>query len=682
MSLISKSSITLLLLQAMEVYNDLTELPAFENAVISIGSFDGVHLGHQKILDRIKQLAADIDGKSVVITFHPHPRLVLQPESAKIKLITNIDEKVALIESFGIDVLVVVPFTKDFLNQTPDEYIQQFLIKKFQPKYIVIGYDHKFGKNRAGDINFLKRYQLSAGFEVIEIEKQEIENITISSSKIRKALAEGDIHTTNHLLGHTFSIGGTVVRGEGIGKTLGFPTANLEPPSKYKLIPREGIYAIHIFYQDKIYDGVLYIGSRPTLESFMNRTIEVHIFDFKKDLYGDKLKIEFVDFIRGDMKFENLDALKAQMEIDAQNARDILNGQKESVVVEDQIAVLPKVAVVILNYNGQDWLEKFMPALVTTQYKNLEIIVADNCSTDNSLEYLSNYFPAIKIIKLYQNYGYAKGYNEALKKVDAPYLILLNSDVEVTPDWVLPIVQLMEKDPSIGACQPKILAQRNKEYFEYAGAAGGMIDKWGYPFCRGRIFDLVEKDTGQYNQPIEIFWASGAALVIRNLLFQQLEGFDENYLAHHEEIDLCWRLKRAGYKIMVQPQSVVYHYGGGTLGYGNPRKVYLNFRNSFYSIIKNEPAKKIIWLFPLRLLLDGVAGLMFLFKGQLSSMTAILKAHFSVYTNLGTLIKKRKRYNDLIQKVSISPTPNKVGILNKSIIWQYYIRRKKHFKDL
>ncbi|MFT5167612.1 MAG: riboflavin kinase/FMN adenylyltransferase [Saprospiraceae bacterium] len=666
----------------MDVYNNLTELPAIKNAVITIGSFDGVHLGHQKILDRIKQLATDINGKSIVITFHPHPRIVLRPDDNATILITSIDEKVALFEAFGVDIVVVVPFTKDFLNQSPDEYIRHFLIKTFQPKYIVIGYDHKFGKNRAGDINFLKKYQLSEGFQVIEIEKQEVEHITISSSKIRKALANGDIMTTNHLLGHAFSISGTVVRGEGIGNTLGFPTANIEPPSKYKLIPREGIYAIRVSYLDKKYDGVLYIGTRPTLESFMNRTIEAHIFDFDKELYGDKLKIEFVDFIRGDLKFESLDELKVQINIDAQIARGILNDQKKTLLIEDKQDDLPKVSAVILNYNGKDWLKKFLPALVASEYRNLEIIVADNGSTDDSLEYLASYFPDISIIKLYQNYGFAKGYNKALKKVDTPYLILLNSDVEVDPGWILPIVELMEKDTTIGACQPKIMAQLDKEYFEYAGAAGGMIDKWGFPFCRGRIFDTLEKDKGQYNKSIEIFWASGAALFIRNQLFQQLEGFDEDYLAHHEEIDLCWRLKRAGYKIMVQPTSVVFHYGGGTLDYGNPRKVYLNFRNSFYSIIKNETAKKLFWLFPLRLVLDGVAGLMFLVKGQFSSFTAILKAHFSVYSSLGRLLKKRKHYNDLIQKVSISPTPNKVGILNKSIIWQYYIRRKKHFKDL
>lgn len=666
----------------MEVYNNLTDLPVLENAVITIGSFDGVHRGHQKILDRIKQLAKDIDGKSVVITFHPHPRIVLRPEDSGIRLITSIDEKVSLLENYGIDVVVVVPFNKDFLNQTPDEYIQNFLIKKFNPKYIVIGYDHKFGKDRAGDIEFLKRYQLSAGFKVVQIEKQEIEHITISSSKIRNALDQGEIKIANQLQGHPFSISGTVIRGEGIGNTLGFPTANVEPPSKYKLIPKEGIYAIKVHYFEKVYNGVLYIGTRPTLESFKNRTIEAHIFDFNKDIYGDKLKIEFVEYIRGDMKYEGLEALTVQMEKDAKKAREILS---MPTIVKNQISNkkdAPEVAVVILNYNGKKWFEKFMPSVLKTEYSNSKIIVADNGSTDDSLEYLAFNFPEVSIIKLDQNHGFAKGYNEALKQVNSPYLVLLNSDVEVTPNWLTPMITLIEKDASIGAVQPKVLSQRSKEYFEHAGAAGGMMDKWGYPFCIGRIFDKVEKDLGQYDQVSEIFWASGAAMLVKNQLYKQLEGFDADYFAHQEEIDLCWRIKRAGYKVMVQPESVVFHYGGGTLDYQNPKKVYLNFRNSFYSIIKNEPSGKLMWLIPLRLVLDGVAGLMFLLKGQFKNMTAILKAHFSMYRNYPKLLKKKKHYNELIQKVSISSTPNKTGILDKSIIWQYYVRQKKTFNDL
>ncbi len=666
----------------MEVYNNLSELPEFENAVITIGSFDGVHRGHQKILDQIKQLATSINGKSIVITFHPHPRIVLKPDDPGIRLINSIDEKVALIDSFGIDAVVVVPFTKEFLSQSPEEYIEHFLIKKFNPKYIVIGYDHKFGKNRAGDINFLKKYQLSANFNVIEIEKQEIESITISSSKIRKALDAGNIYTANQLLGHAFSISGTVIRGEGIGNTLGFPTANIEPASKYKLIPKEGIYAIKVYYGEKKYDGILYIGKSPTLKTFKNRTIEAHIFDFQKDLYGDKLKIEFVAFIRGDEKFESMDALKIQMDKDAVKARNILNFKKTENERQPDLATLPEVAVVILNYNGKDWLEKFLPSVKASTYKKIKIIVADNGSTDDSIEYLENHFPEVQLIKLYQNFGFAKGYNEALKKVKSPYYVLLNSDVETTPGWIEPMIELMEKDPKIGACQPLVLDQRNKENFEYAGAAGGYLDKWGFPFCRGRIFNTLEKNVGQYDNVSEIFWASGAAMLVRSQLYHHLEGLDEDYFAHQEEIDLCWRVKRAGYKIMVQPASIIYHYGGGTLDYGNSKKVYLNFRNSLFNLIKNMPPSKLYWMIPLRLILDALAGVLFLSKGEFSSILAIIKAHFSMYKNYGKFVRKRKHYNDLIQKVSVSPAPNNQGLFPKSIIWQYYVRRKKFYKDL
>jgi GT2 family glycosyltransferase len=240
----------------------------------------------------------------------------------------------------------------------------------------------------------------------------------------------------------------------------------------------------------------------------------------------------------------------------------------------------------------------------------------------------------------------------------------------------------MEADPAIGVCQPKVLAFNDKKVFEHAGACGGMMDHWGYPFCRGRIFDTVEKDTGQYDQVEEIFWASGAAMFIRADLFHKLGGFDEDYYAHHEEIDLCWRIKRAGYKVMVQPKSVVYHLGGGTLDYQNPQKTYLNFRNSLFNIVKNEPPAKLYWLIPLRLILDGLAGFLFLLKGQFTNISAILKAHFSFYKSYSKYVKKRAFYDDLIEKNSISIQPNKQGVFKGSIIWNYYVLRKKYFKNL
>ncbi len=665
----------------MEVYNNLSELPIFPNAVITIGSFDGIHKGHQKLFERIRQLADDSEGTSVVITFHPHPRIVLRPNDSKIRLITAIDEKVALLEKIGIDVVVVVPFNQDFLKQTPDEYIQQFLLKRFQPKYIVIGYDHKFGKNRAGDINYLKRYQQAGNFEVIEIQKQEVENITVSSSKIRKALDAGEMDVANQLLGHPFTISGTVVKGEGIGNTLGFPTANVETPSTHKLIPREGIYAIRVHHKEQIHDGVLYIGKRPTIEGVDNRTIEAHIFDFGKDIYGDPIKLEFVSFIRGDAKFEGLEALQKQMVRDAQAARNILKKKPTESLVEPQAVNLPEVAVVILNYNGRDLLEKFIPSVIASAYPNIRIIVADNGSTDDSLEYLAR-FSEVEILELKENHGFAKGYNLALSQIDSPYQVLLNSDVKVSPGWLQPLVTAMEEDLNLGVCQPKVRAFHEPSFFEYAGAAGGMIDVWGYPFCRGRIFDTLEEDKGQYETDQEIFWASGAAFMIRRSLYEQLEGLDADYFAHHEEIDLCWRIKRAGYKIKAIPSSVVYHVGGGTLDYGNERKVFLNFRNSLYNLIKNESPSKLLWLIPWRLVLDGIAGIMFILKGQFKSCLAIIQAHFAMYKNYSKMKRKRRHYDDLIQKVSISPSPNLTGMYSKSIIWQYYIRRKKTYNKL
>ena len=342
----------------------------------------------------------------------------------------------------------------------------------------------------------------------------------------------------------------------------------------------------------------------------------------------------------------------------------------------------PLVATVILNYNGEAYLSQFLPTVLRDSYPNQEVIVADNKSTDTSIPFLQKqYLDTVKLLVLNENYGFAKGYNEALKQVEASYYILLNSDVEVTPNWIAPIIELMEKDPNIAACQPKVLAYHDKSIFEYAGAAGGWMDNLGYPFCRGRIMEKVEKDDGQYDTTEEVFWATGAALVIRGPLYHAIGGLDGDYFAHMEEIDLCWRLKRAGYKIMVEPKSVVYHVGGGTLNYQSPRKTYLNFRNSLATIFKNEPTSKLLWLIPTRLILDGVAGGVFLLKGQFSNIWAIIRAHLSFYANFGKLLKKRRAYTALIEKNRIG-IPTVSGRFTKSIIWQFYIRGKKTFKEL
>jgi len=669
----------------MNVYNSLSDLPDFQNAILTIGSFDGVHAGHQKILERINQLAQKNNGESIVITFHPHPRQVIYPNDKSLRLLNSIDEKVALFEKYGVHNVVVVPFTVEFSQQSADEYIQKFLLEKFNPKYIVIGYDHKFGLNRQGDINYLKWYSKEKEFEVVEISRHDIKNIGISSTKIRNFLLEGKVNQAGNLLNHHYSMSGTVVKGQGIGKDLGYPTANIQIKNSFKLIPLGGIYAVQVIYRDQRYGGMLYIGDRPTLKEYNNQTIEVNIFDFHKDIYGEKLTIEFIDHIRGDVKFENLDGLKDQLAKDKIASLAILEKEKFAKIElknPQEKSTLPSVAIVILNYNGVDFLKKFLPSVLKSEYENLSVHVADNGSSDTSIALLKTTFPKVKIIDLKDNHGFAQGYNLALDQVDADYLILLNSDVEVTQNWINPIIELMERDKTIGACQPKIKSYHDKEYFEYAGASGGWIDRLGYPFCRGRIFDKLEKDQGQYNTTSEIFWASGAAFFVRGKLFKALGGFDPDYFAHAEEIDLCWRIKRAGFKVMVKPRSVVYHVGGGTLDYQNPRKTYLNFRNTLFTILKNEPKRKLFWLIPTRLILDGIAGGLFLVQGKFSHIKSILQAHGSFYQSFFSMIKKRKMYNEKIQKISISNTPNKVGIYQGSMVWQYYIKKVKFFKNL
>ena len=330
------------------------------------------------------------------------------------------------------------------------------------------------------------------------------------------------------------------------------------------------------------------------------------------------------------------------------------------------------VAIVILNWNGKKFLEKFLPSVVKFS-RDARIIIADNASTDDSLLFLKENYPAIKIIKSEINRGFADGYNFVLSKISADYYILLNSDIEVTANWINPVIDLMEKDPSIAACQPKILSYAEPEKFEYAGAAGGFIDKWGYPFCRGRMFLSLENDNGQYDDIKEIFWATGACMFVRAGIFMKYEGFDKDFFAHMEEIDFCWRVKNAGYKVMYCPTSKVYHVGGGTLPKISSRKTYLNFRNNIILTFKNLPLNKLIPVFIIRLLLDGIAGLKFLFEGDYKDCWAVVKAHFYFYFNYRRQREKRKR---------ITFNKNISQIYSKSIVFDYYLRKKRKFSDL
>ncbi len=665
----------------MKVFYALEHLPKFKNSVITIGSFDGVHHGHQKIIEKVNQLARQINGESILITFHPHPRQVVYPKDDSLQLITTTEEKIRYLEQYQVDNVVVVPFTVEFSQQSADEYIQKFLVEKFQPRYIVIGYDHRFGLSRQGDVNYLKWHGAKSGYEVLVIDKQEVEDIAVSSTKIRQSLEKGDIQSANRLLNHPFILSGKVVRGQQIGTQLGFPTANVEIRDPHKLIPPDGIYAARVIHEEDLYQGMLYIGNRPSLKDHDEQTIEVNIFDFNKIIYGDHLIIQLVEKIRNDAGFESMEALSRQLEKDREKTLEILELQ-DKMEAEKKNSSWPDVAVVILNYNGRNYLEKFLPSVLASSYPNFKVYVADNNSTDDSLHFLKKEYKEVQCIALKENYGYAGGYNKALQSISAQYYILLNSDVEVSPDWIDSIIELMERDPSIAAVQPKIRAYHQKDHFEYAGASGGWIDRLGYPFCRGRIFSVTEKDEGQYDDTQEIFWATGAAFFIRARLFHAIGGFDSDYFAHAEEIDLCWRLKRAGYKIMVRPRSAVYHVGGGTLSYQTPRKTYLNFRNTLITILKNAEKKKIWWILSARLLLDFLAGGLFLFQGKWRHIGSIARAHWNFFGKLKTLFQKRKFYNELVQKVSIQPTPNMEGRYPGSIVWQFYAKGKRFFKQL
>ncbi len=335
-----------------------------------------------------------------------------------------------------------------------------------------------------------------------------------------------------------------------------------------------------------------------------------------------------------------------------------------------------KVAVVILNWNGEKFLENFLPSVIACNTFYSKIILADNASTDNSVAYVRKNFPTIEIIQNASNGGFAKGYNDALKHVEAEYYILLNSDVEVTPGWIDNVIQMMNDDPSIAACQPKIRAYHDKKMFEYAGAAGGFIDKYGYTFCRGRILERLEVDMGQYDDAREIFWATGACLFIRSACYHKVHGFDEDFFAHMEEIDLCWRLKNLGYKIMYCPASIVYHVGGGTLNKANPKKTYLNFRNNLILLCKNHSSQYLFAKMCLRLILDGIAAFKFLAEGEFKHFSAVFKAHKSFYRTLPATLKKRRESIKQIKQYATT------AVYLHCIVFDFYLRGKKTFKEI
>ncbi|QPH41765.1 glycosyltransferase family 2 protein [Pedobacter endophyticus] len=334
----------------------------------------------------------------------------------------------------------------------------------------------------------------------------------------------------------------------------------------------------------------------------------------------------------------------------------------------------PSVAVVILNWNGKAFLAQFLPSLLLSSYHNLQIIVGDNASTDDSVSYLEASFPTVKVIRNEANYGFAGGYNKVLEQVEADYFVLLNSDVEVPPNWIKPVIDLMESDAKIAVAQPKIKWQANKNQFEYAGAAGGYLDIHAFPFCRGRLFNVFETDNGQYNQQTEIFWASGAAFFIKSKCWKEAGGLDADLFAHMEEIDLCWRLKNMNYKVVYCPAAEVYHVGGGTLQAENPFKTYLNFRNNLIIMQKNLPAGDAFFRIMIRMAIDFVAWWHFLLSGKPKFTLAVSKGHWHFVKAIAKTNKKRSGH----QKAFAAHT----GVYHKSVVWAFFVKKIKYFSQL
>lgn len=334
---------------------------------------------------------------------------------------------------------------------------------------------------------------------------------------------------------------------------------------------------------------------------------------------------------------------------------------------------LSDVAVVILNYNGEAFLKTFLPSVVRYS-RDARVVVADNASTDGSVLYVKSHFPHVTLLTFDRNHGFCGGYNRAMEEVAEPFCVLLNSDVEVTEGWLDPLVHLMRTMPEVAACQPKILSWHQRTHFEYAGAAGGMIDVLGYPFSRGRLFDTLEEDTGQYQDISQIFWATGACMMIRAGLFRKYGGFEESFFAHMEEIDLCWRLKNDGYTILYHGGSAVYHVGGGTLPKTNPAKTFLNFRNSLLMLARNLPARLMFPVIFGRLVLDGLAGINFLLKGEGGNVWAIIRAHFSFYAHLPGVLGKKRKKNRMFTEFA--------SVYGSSVVWSYFFRKERTYQQL
>ena len=577
-----------------------------------------------------------------------------------------------MLKETGLHHLIIIPFTVEFSQIDPYDYVEKVLIDKISVHHLIIGYDHKFGLNRKGNLDLLYLFADKGAFTVEEIPEQEVDEKHVSSTAIRKSILKGDMQNANRLLKVPFHLTGKVLHGQKVARALGYPTANCDIDSKLKIIPASGTYAATAICDGVSYKGMLYIGISETLSKQKKMSIEINLFaHIPQPLYDKTILISPLHRIRGDEKFKS----KAELlyHIDA-----------DKIECELFFALAHSKHIVtsaVLNYNGQNHLSTFFPSLIKLINKDHKLLLIDNASTDNSISIVKTMSQDVDIIYLDKNLGFANGYTATMNQVRSKYVAIVNSDVEVTKNWLKPIIDILEKDHSVVAVQPKILAYKNKGQFEYAGAAGGMLDLLGYPFCRGRILEHTEADVGQYETEIEVAWTSGAAMVTRVDAFRQAGGFDPDFFAHMEEIDLCWRWRNAGFKLKYSPKSIVYHLGGGTLAYKSPKKAYLNLRNNYWMVIKNEPLIALLWKLSFRIIFDIAYAMKTFLSGHPQEALGVVKGIAAGLSKMFVIGPKR-RANKRYQKRYGIGNPRSKAQSKIILPWQYIIRGRKKYSDL
>ena len=656
----------------LQVHHGLENLPAFTKPIVTIGSFDGVHHGHRAIINRLIKKAKEVNGQSILLTFDPHPRQIVSPKDDSLRLITTLPEKIDLLKDTHLNHLIIIPFTVEFSQINPYDYVEKVLIERIGVLHLIIGYDHKFGLNRKGNLDLLFLFADQGAFTVEEIPEQEIDEKHVSSTSIRNNILNGDIEQANTLLEVPFSLTGKVKQGQKIARALGYPTANCEIDTHIKIIPASGTYAATAICDGESYEGMLYIGISETLSVQKKLSIEINLFALVLEpLYGKNIVISPLRRIRSDEKFDDKKELLFHIGADKIDCELFFSKLKTKQLITSAI----------LNYNGQDHLRTFFPSLIRHSNKKNKLLLIDNASTDDSIRIVKEMSREVDIIRLESNLGFANGYTATMAQVKTKYVAIINSDVEVTEGWLNPLLDILENDPSVVAVQPKVLSYTKRSHFEYAGAAGGLLDTLGYPYCRGRVLEHIEEDLGQYKDNIEVAWTSGAAMVVRVDAFRQAGGFDPDFFAHMEEIDLCWRWRNAGYKLICSPQSSIYHLGGGTLAYQSPKKAYLNLRNNYWMLLKNESFNKLLWLLPIRMFIDvGYSAKTFL-SGHPIEALSVIKGILVGMSKIVTVSHKRRFNRQYQKRYGIGPSrknPQSLDVLP----WQFIIRGKKTYMDL